>query len=299
MSETVNWPPQVNQIRKYRNIVLDGACNIRCKYCEIKKAKVDQPATITSLERIFARYSPDSVLFRVECDGEITLYPKILDHLQCRAAEDGYVVEVLSNGTKLPKCLAGRENLLWVFSVDGHTARMNAQRGLKQEQVDRIMDAAVELDAELQMVYHDQTIEEMNDFIDYLQGRGYGGLLHIMPLLAFKGQPLTVYLDYEQLHKAPFLPPAEYFRRWRHIYDHGTRDAVCDQITNGYNFQVSNGEINMVKCDCYSVPNHLFHGFGEEREFDQWPCGTCIANQEFNNSRPRMQLPHHRLLPVV
>jgi MoaA/NifB/PqqE/SkfB family radical SAM enzyme len=299
MTSENTWPPDTRQIRKYRNIVIDGACNIRCDYCEIKKAKVDQAATIASLDRIFAQYSPDTVLFRVESDGEIALYPKVLDHLQGRAQHDGYLIEVLSNGTKLPKCLEGRPNLLWVFSLDGHTEQMNAKRGLKQEQIDRIIDTAVELGAELQLVYHGQSIEEMNGFIELLESRQYGGLLHIMPLLAHKGAPLTVYLDYESLRKAAFVAPQEYFRRWKYIYDHGERDAVCDHITNGYNYQVTDEKVRMVKCDCYSVPKHLFHDFGEEREYDKWPCGTCIANQELNNSRPRMLMPRRRTLPVL
>ncbi|MFJ4094885.1 radical SAM protein [Kitasatospora sp. NPDC089913] len=294
-----SWPPRTRQVRLYRNIVVDGACNIRCTYCEVKKAKVDQAATIASLDRIFAEYEPDSVLFRVESDGEITLYRKIVDHLQRRAAE-GYRIEVLSNGTKLPTALAGRPDLLWVFSVDGHTAEMNAKRGLSQQQVDRIIDAAVDLGAELQSVYWGQPIEQVNAYIDLLAERGYRGLLHFMPLLAFKGRPLEVDLRYQDLHPAEFLAPPEYFRRWNHIFETGTRDAVCDQITNGYNYQVTGEQIRMVKCDCYSVPKHLFHAFGAPREYDNWPCGTCIANQEFNNSRSRMQIPQGRIpLPLV
>ncbi|WP_374984800.1 radical SAM protein [Streptomyces fradiae] len=299
MTTDIVWPPPVRQVRAYRNIVVDGACNIRCTYCEVKKTKVDQPATIRSLDRIFAEYEPDAVLFRVESDGEITLYPKIVDHLQKRAAE-GYRVEVLSNGTKLPRALEGRPDLLWVFSVDGHTEAMNAKRGLKQPQIDRILDAAVELGAELQTVYWGQPVDEVNAYIDLLESRGYRGLLHFMPLLAFKGRPLTVNLRHEDLHPADFLAPPEYFRRWNHIFETGRRDAVCDQITNGYNYQVSGDEIRMVKCDCYSVPKHLVHGFGPIREFDDWPCGTCIANQEFNNSRERMRVPQGRIpLPLV
>lgn len=296
---TVQWPPRTRRVRAYRNIVIDGACNLRCTYCEVKAIKVDQPATNASLDRIFAEYEQDNVLFRVESNGEICLYPKILDHLQQRAAE-GWQIEVLSNGTRLPRCLQGRENLMWVFSVDGHTARMNDKRGLSQEQVDRIIDTAVELDAELQAVYHDQTIDEVNAFIDLLSARGYKGLLHFMPLLAFKGQPLEVNLRHEDLHPAEFLAPPEYFRRWNHIFETGKRDAVCDQITNGYNYSVADDKIQMVKCDCYSVPKHLYHDFGPIREFDNWPCGTCIANQEFNSSRPRMLAPEGRIpLPLV
>jgi MoaA/NifB/PqqE/SkfB family radical SAM enzyme len=291
------WPPPVRRVRRYRNVVISAACNLSCSYCDDKRARVDIPATIGALDAIFARHEPNSVLFRVEADGEITLYPALLDRLQAAAAA-GYPIEVLSNGTRLPGCLAGRPDLLWVFSVDGHTAAMNAKRGLTQAQVDAILDAAIAHRAELQCVFHDQTVDEMNGFIDLLAARGYGGLLHIMPLLAFKGRPLEVYLDRRQLHDAPFLAPDEYFARWKYIYEHGHRGPyVCDQIRNGYNYEISGGRTRMVKCDCYSVPSNLYHDLGPEQEVDAFPCGTCIANQELNNSRPRMQMP--RRLPVV
>jgi hypothetical protein len=291
------WPPPVHRVRKYRNVVIEAACNLSCTYCDDKRARVDVAATRTALDTIFARFSPDSVLFRVEADGELTLYPALLDHLEQRA-RDGYAIEVLSNGTRLPGCFAGRPHLQWVFSLDGHTAAMNAHRGLSQAQVDAVLEAAVERSAELQCVYHGQGVDQMNAFIDWLAARNYAGALHIMPLLAFNGRPLRVYLDHSALRPAPFLDAPEYFARWKFIYEHGHRGSyVCDQLKNGYNFEIRNGEIFMVKCDCYSVPLSMYHPLGEEREFAQFPCGTCIANQELNNSRPRMQL--HRSLPIV
>lgn len=292
-----SWPPSSHRVRKYRNIVIGAACNLTCEYCEIKDDKVDVPAVLRSLDRVFARFDPASVLFRVEADGEVTLYPAILDHLEAKAAA-GYAIEVLSNGTRIPRCFAARDHLLWVFSVDGHTAAMNQKRGLTQAQIDAILHAAVERGAELQCVYWGQSIAEMNGFIDWLATRSYRGLLHIMPLLAFKGRPLEVQLDYDQLIKAPFLADVEYFRRWQFIYEHGHRGPyVCDQLRNGYNYEIRNSEIVMVKCDCYSVPKQLYHDFSEEQEVDQFPCGTCIANQELNNLRPRMRLANR--LPIV
>jgi glycine/D-amino acid oxidase-like deaminating enzyme len=81
----------------------------------------------------------------------------------------------------------------------------------------RILDAAVAHGAELQCVYHGQSSDEMNAFIDCLTARGYTGALH--------------------------------------------------------------------------------HPLGDERELDRFPCGTCIANQELNNTRARMQI--RRGLPIV
>jgi len=297
MKQERKWPPETRPIRRYRNIVIQGACNLRCDYCEVKDAKVDVPATIDSLERILSRFDPDSVLFKVETDGEITLYPRILDYLEAKACQ-GYSIEVLSNGTRLPRALNGRDHLLWTFSLDGHTAAMNARRGLSQKQVDEILTVAVDRSAELQCVFHDQTIDEMNGFIDWLSERNYRGALHIFPLLALEGAPLQVWLDYEKLHKAPFLPPEEFFRRWRHVYQSGARGQfVCDQITNGYNFHVAGSAIQMTKCDCYAPPRELYHSLGEEREYRDFPCGTCVSHQEYNNSRSRMAV--RRRLPVL
>jgi MoaA/NifB/PqqE/SkfB family radical SAM enzyme len=288
----VLWPPTVHVIRKYRNIVIGGACNLRCDYCDLKDDRVDVPAVCAALDAIVSRFQPETVLLRVEADGEITLYPTILDHLEL-IAQRGYAIEVLSNGTRLPRCLEGHPHLLWVVSIDGHTEAMNRRRGLSQTQVDAILETAVGLQAELQCVYHGQSVDEMNAFIDWLASRNYRGMLHIMPLLAFKGRPLTVFLDYEQLHHTSFLADREYFQRWRFIYENGHRGPyVCDQIKNGYNYEIRDGKILMVKCDCYSVPKHLYHPFGEEREVDNFPCGTCLANQELNNSRARMQIAH-------
>jgi len=285
------WPPQTRQVRRYRNIVIKAACNLRCSYCEIKNAKVNVGATIASIDRILRRFKPGETLFRVEADGEIAAYPKILDFLAERARAEGYVIEVLTNGTRLPFCL--RPGLLWVFSVDGHTERMNRARGLSQRQVDVILDQAVDLTADLQCVFHDQSVDEINDFIDTLSGRDFGGRLHFLPLLATKGRPLTVHLDYSKLHKAPFLECEEYFRRWDYIYRNGRRgDFVCDQIRNGFNYDIDGDRISMVKCDSYSpVPDELvIDGLQGEREYDNFPCGTCLSNQEFNNRRGRMSI---------
>lgn len=288
VSEARSWHAPVRQIRKYRNIVIKAACNLRCSYCEVKKAKVDVAATNRSLGRIIDRFRPEDVLFRAEADGEIALYPGIIDYLEKRSREDGYRIEVLTNGTRLPGCI--RPGLGWVFSIDGHTATMNRKRGLSQSQIDVILEQGVILAADLQCVYHDQSLDEMNGFIDALASRGFAGRLHILPLLALAGRPLTVHLDYDRLHKAPFLEREEYFRRWDYIYRNGSRgDFVCDQIVNGFNYYVVGDDIQMVKCDCYSPPRGLtIQGLQNEREYDAFPCGTCLSHQEFNNSRPSM-----------
>ena len=92
----VLWPPTVHVIRKYRNIVIGGACNLRCDYCDLKDDRVDVPAVCAALDAIVSRFQPETVLLRVEADGEITLYPTILDHLEL-IAQRGYAIEVLSN----------------------------------------------------------------------------------------------------------------------------------------------------------------------------------------------------------
>jgi len=288
VSGALPWARPVRQVRKYRNIVIKAACNLRCSYCELKKAKVDIAATNRSIGRILDRFKPGDTLFRVEADGEIALYPAILDYLVDRVRQDDYRIEILTNGTRLPACV--RPELGWVISVDGHTAAMNHARGLTQKQVDAILEHGVALAADLQCVYHGQTIEEMNSFIDELSRRGFTGRLHILPLLALAGRPLTVHLDYDLLHKAPFLEREEYFRRWDYIYQNGRRgDFVCDQIVNGFNYYVVGDTIEMVKCDCYSSPRALtIKGLEDEREYDSFPCGTCLSHQEFNNSRPAM-----------
>ncbi|NHB92778.1 radical SAM protein [Photorhabdus cinerea] len=291
IKQVSDWPPLTHRVRRYRNIVVKTSCNLRCSYCEVKRAKVNAEAIIGSITRIMDRFDPRDVLFRVEADGEITLYPKILDFLAEYVQKKGYLIEVLTNGTRFPSCL--RPGLLWVISVDGHTEQMNQARGLKQKQVDIILEHAINLSAELQCVYHGQPIEEINDFIDTLHARGFTGRLHFLPLLATKGRPLTVHLNYEQLHKAPFLERKAFFDRWNYIYQHGRRgDFVCDQILNGFNYYVDGENISMVKCDCYSpVPSHLeIEGLQEEREYNNFPCGTCLSHQEFNNQRDRMAL---------
>ncbi|WP_183103940.1 radical SAM protein [Mitsuaria sp. WAJ17] len=284
------WSPRPRAIRRYRNIVIKAPCNLRCTYCEVKKARVDVPKTIHSVGQILDRFDPKTTLFRVEADGEIALYPPILDYLAQRVASDGYRIEVLTNGTRLPECL--REGLLWVISLDGHTQAMNSKRGLKQAQIDIIMDYAVRLSADLQCVFHDQSLEEMNAFIDELSRRGFAGRLHLLPLLALGGKPIQVALDYESLHKAPFLEKKAYFDRWEHIRKQGNRgDFVCDQLVNGYNYYVADDRIEMVKCDCYAPPPAFtIQGLGDEVEFEEFPCGTCLSHQEFNNRRPAMGL---------
>jgi len=284
------WPPKVRQLRKYRNIVIKAACNLHCTYCELKRAKVDVAKTNASIGKILSRFEPAEVFFRLEADGEITLYPGILDFLSECVIRDGYRIEVLSNGTRLPACL--RPGLSWVLSLDGHTECMNRKRGLSQAQVDVILDHAINLSADVQCVFHGQSIEEMNDYIDRLSSRDFKGRLHIMPLLATHGRPLTVHLSYEKLHKAPFLECEEYFRRWDFIYENGRRgDFVCDQIVNGFNYYVEADNIEMVKCDCYTVPPGLtFRGLQKEREYDTFPCGTCLSHQEFNNRRSCMDI---------
>jgi MoaA/NifB/PqqE/SkfB family radical SAM enzyme len=284
------WTSKVRQIRRYRNIVIKAPCNLRCTYCEVKKARIDVDKTLHSVGLILQRFKPGDTLFRVEADGEITLYPEIIDALARHVREGGYKIEVLTNGTRLPGCL--RPELGWVISVDGHTAAMNEKRGLTQAQIDTILDCGVAVSADLQCVYHGQSIDEMNGFIEELERRGFKGRLHLLPLLALAGRPLKVHLDYAKLRKAPFLERKAYFDRWDYIYQHGHRgDFVCDQIVNGFNYYVFDDAIEMVKCDCYSPPaGFTIKGLQDEPEYETFPCGTCLSHQEFNNRRPSMDM---------
>nr|CAG34032.1 putative Fe-S oxidoreductase [Streptomyces ribosidificus] len=299
MASDIVWPPPVHQVHAYRNIVVDGSCNIRCSCCEVRKTKVDQIATIRSLDRIFAEYEPDTALFRVESDGEITRYPKIVDHLQKRATE-GYRIEVLSNGTKLPRALEGHSGLLWVFSVDGRTEAVNSKRGVRREQVDRILDAAVELKAEPQTVYWGHPVEKANAYIDHLKARNYQRLLHFVQLLAFKwaaadGKPVPREPAPGGLPgPAGVLPPLEPRLRDRRAGCGLRPDHQWLQLP-GVRGRDPDGQVRLLLGA--QAPGARL---GPIREFDNWLCGTFIANQELNNSRERMRVPQGRVpLPIV
>lgn len=269
-------------MRQYRNICIEASCNLCCSYCGGSNVKINEEVVINNLEKVFSRFDPNSSCFKVECLGEITLYPGIIEYLE-EKAETGYVIEILSNGTKTNTVVKSDTKLKWIISLDGHTIEMNRERNLNESQVANILDTILLLNAEIQCVYYNQTIDEMNSFIEYLAKRDYKGFLHIFPYRDNK--PLNVYIDYEKLLKTKFIPDYEYFRRWKYIYDNKKRDFTCDFFKNGYVYRISSEGIKMIKCDCSSGSFRYEHPFENEKEYKVFPCGTCINHFEYNNTR--------------
>lgn len=282
-------------MREFIKIEIDSACNLKCDYCfryfPHFGFKVVMPSVIKKLEFIFSKYNPWTSVFRVECLGEITLYPDLLDYLMDKCRQEGYVIEVLSNGTG-PLALANQDdNLKWFFSLDGHTPEMNKHRKLNRQQVESILDTAIGTGAEIQCVFWEQTIEEMNSFIAYLQGRVYRGFLHIFPC-RLHGRPLEFLLKYDELLKADFIPDEEYFRRWEKVYESGKRDFTCDFFKNGYAYRImpdefcrTPDEIKKMKCDCGGGGFKMLNYEDDEPSCSPGDCGSCINHFEYNNSR--------------
>lgn len=275
-------------MRKFIKVNLSGSCNLSCSYCFGFTSKELAPNAINNLEKIFGNLDPKACCFRVECTGEITLYPDILDYINKKCKNEGYVVEILSNGTNAPAFLQKYEHLSWVLSLDGHTEEMNSFRNLGKKQVDKILDAAISTGAELQCVFLRQTTEQMNRFIDYLGEKSYKGFLNIFPC-RFNNRPVTLYLDYKKLLKADFIPGEEYFRRWKIMFETGKRDFICDVFNNGYTYRINSGGIKKIKCECYGSTY-------EEEIFDEpdhcsniSECGSCFTHYEYNNSRRLVQ----------
>ena len=273
-------------MRQYRNIVFEGACNISCLYCEPKEAHVNQKIVINSIRDIFRSFEGKHVSFRLECDGEITLYPEIINYLNESVLQYGFPIEVISNGVVAKQYVKTLKNLRWVFSLDGHTEKMCVKRGLKQAEIEDILESILMSDAEIQLVYHGQPIEEVNEFIRLLEQRGYNGFLHIFPEMSIRDGSVLLALDYRRLYKANFLPKPDFFERWEYIYEHKKRNFVCDQLTNGYTYQIDQkGNIELVKCDSISSKGYTCSFEMGEIEFDDFPCKTCICHLEYNNSR--------------
>lgn len=244
---------------------------------------VDEEKVIGSLKKILNRFNKNEVAMRVECRGEITLYQRIINYLENKAKE-GYCIEILSNGLLLANVLEEHTNMHCVVSLDGHNKRMNQFRKLNQQQVDTILDNIFRYKAEIQSVILGQTTDEINEFIQYLIDRDFNTRLHLFPC-SIKGKLISKSLDYQALKQADFLPPKEYFYRWQYILENQKRDFVCDFFKNGYTYYIYNKTIEMMKCD--GTPNcHDFRvPFGEEQHYKEYPCGTCINHNEYNNSR--------------
>jgi hypothetical protein len=273
-------------VRQYRSIVFAAASNLRCSYCTPPSLKLDIGQVIDKPELIFGKFSPEESCFRVECFGEITLYPDLVRYLE-QKARCGYVIEVLSNGTRALDVISDETKLRWVFSLDGHTADMNNHRGLNSSQVERILQAIIKFNAEIRCVFFEQSVDEMNSFILYLSRNHYQGFLHIFPVRYPDKPQVRHYLDYDRLIKADFIPTAEYFRRWKHIFENGQRrHFTCDQMPNAYVYEIHPDGITMVKCDCGAGASGYVHNYGAERDYDSYsPCDMCITHLEYNNQR--------------
>ncbi|MFZ5351513.1 MAG: radical SAM protein [Bacillota bacterium] len=270
-------------MRKFRGIVFLGKCNLRCWYCDKPEYVVEQEKVIASLNRVFSKFQRDDTCIRVECRGEITLYRDIINYLE-RRAEEGYRIEILTNGLLLRDVLGESTKIRCVVSLDGHTKSMNSFRHLNKNQVETILNNIFYYNAEIQSVYLGQTMEEMNDFINYLQSKSFNQRLHIFPC-SIKGKLISKTIDYDTLQKASFLPPEEYFNRWKFIMENQRRDFVCDYFKNGYTYYIHNDDIAMIKCDGTPKCHDFRHEFGEERSYDTYPCNTCINHNEYNNMR--------------
>lgn len=273
-------------MRDFIRIEIVSNCNHSCEYCfrDHGPVVVDVNDVIEKMELIFALYDHRRTVFRIECTGEITLYPDLIRYLDRKAEKDGQIIEVLSNGI-LAEAFAGLNSRLnWNFSLDGDTEQMNEHRKLTQPQITGILDLAVETDSEIQCVYKDQTIESMNSFISHLERRNYKGFLHIFPCRT-KSESLEVMIDYRNLRLTAFTPQLEYFKRWEYIFQNGKRDFICDYFKNGYTYRIWPDRLIEMKCDCRGG-NFPENYFGEKRtDYHPTDCSTCINHFEYNDSR--------------
>jgi MoaA/NifB/PqqE/SkfB family radical SAM enzyme len=263
-------------------IEFECLCNLDCEYCfrRGKKYEASVEKVRRQIDSIFEIYNPMNTYFRVEGIGEITLYPQIISYLN-KKAKELYLIEVLSNGV-LTEVIKNNANLKWIISLDGHTVEMNKLRNLNEKQIDSILDIIINLNLEVQCVFSDQTIDEMNAFIQYLQLRNYKGFLHIFPR-KFADRRNDKYLDYNKLVKATFIPDIEYFERWKYIYENQKRNFVCDFFKVGYVYRImqNEGKIKKIKCDCGSFM------FEDEQRiiYDNKNCSTCINHFEYDMRR--------------
>lgn len=277
-------------MRKFRDIIISGKCNLQCTYCGGFNHTVDISATLERLEEILSKHNPDQSAFRVECLGEIMLYPEIIRYLE-RKAEQGYVIEVLSNGILAKDVLSKDTRIRTVFSLDGHTVEMNRFRKLSQQQLDKVLDSIFTFGGEIQCVYFRQTVDQINDFIGYLEAGGFQGKLHLFPCI-INNEYVSKPLDYEALVKSDLLPPKGYFDNWKQMDVNKIRHNVCDYFKNGYTYFIHLNEIIMVKCDGNVKAKSYTHPFGDEQNYEEFePCRTCFNHYEYNNIREIVNLP--------
>ncbi|GFI56219.1 neomycin C epimerase [Clostridiales bacterium] len=269
-------------MRQYRDITILGRCNLSCQYCDHPDFSVCENQVIQSLDVIMKRFERDKMCFRIESRGEITLYPHIINHIK-NYADKGYRLELLSNGLLIDDVLNDYKKIGCVISLDGHTTKMNEMRGLSQSQVNRILNNIFKYDADIQMVYLNQSAEEINAFIRFLQDNHFKGLLHIFPC-SLKNKNMSKCLSYDDLIHTEFIPPKEYFERWKYIYENNSRNFICDFYKNGYIYYIFNRNIKMAKCDGNASIWRILHPLGNERNVSI-DCLNCINNNEFNNQR--------------
>lgn len=268
-------------MKNYKDIVIMARCNLKCLYCYGGSHDLDIDATIQSIDRLLNKFNRNEDCFRMECRGEILLYPKLVHYLENKA-EDGYRIEILTNGTNLD-VLSNKSKLKTVISLDGHTTKMNIARGLTQEQINKILEFIFLNNSEIQCVYMSQTVDQINKFIEHLAKNKYRGFLHIFPCIV-DGKHVNKPLTYEELLKVNFIAPKEYFDRWKYINTYKKRNFECDFLKNGYCYYIKSDEIFMLKCDGISNTQETMYPFDYEREMSI-NCGRCINHNEYNNLR--------------
>ena len=254
-------------------------CNLKCLYCVGGSHDLDIEATIKSIDRILEKANLYEDCFRMECRGEITLYPQLIRHLE-KKAEHGYRIEILTNGTNLD-VLSNDSKLKTVVSLDGHTEKMNIARGLSQTQINKILEFILLSNSEIQCVYMSQTVNQINKFIEYLETNKYRGFLQIFPCIV-DGKHVKKPLKYEELLKVDFIAPEDYFNRWEYIDTNKKRNFACDFLKNGYCYYIKSNEIFMIKCDSISTAQEDMYPFDYEKDMPL-NCGCCLNHNEYNN----------------
>lgn len=262
-----------------------GTCNMRCAYCANQTFAVQEYDTIRSMEDIFNDISKEETAVRVECRGEITLYPVVMEYL-VRKGKEGYNIEILSNGLLLDQVLAPDDPVQVVLSLDGHTAKMNRLRRLTQKRVDHILQNVFTFSSEIQCVFAKQTVNEMNAFIQFLLDNDFHEFLHIFP--CSENGKITTFFDRSLLLDVPFIPDSDYFQRWRFIYDYHYRNFECDFYNNGYTYYIHNTNKYMMKCDCVPEAVNMIRPYSTELDISNHDCRCCINHYEYNDKRKIM-----------
>lgn len=263
--------------KKVIKIEFECWCNLECKYCFLEDIyRVDSDAVLLKILNIINRYDKERTVFRIEGIGEITLYPNIVDALD-KLAQKGYQIKALSNGVNYD-LIQKNNNIAWSISLDGNTEQMNCNRNLNQNTIQQIIEVILSSNLDIQCVYANQTIDELNQFIDYLKFRDYHGRLNIFPVKK-EGNSVSTYLPYEKLHKAAFIPEKEYFEQWEQIYLKRGRTNVCNFFRNGYVYRIMHdGEtVKQIKCDCGEFP----YESEELKRYDMSYCDSCINHYEY------------------